>query len=530
MIEKENEYRAALYCRLSSDDAYLVESGSIQTQKALLTQYCRENNIPIYDTYADDGFSGTNFERPDFKRMLGDLEKHKANVVIVKDLSRFGREYAQMGMYIENDFEDWNIRFISIGENIDTLNGTDVILMPIINVINSHYPRTKCPNSQRTNRKNRSPRKRNNQWRKNQTVDMYYKFVGEQGNIYWKMGDKLKAAEFYYDYIAATDSVRTKELQNSATEFSSILELEQLKNERNELQLSVQKDQLHTVYLVLIFVVLFWIMGGILFFRIYKLNKRLKASELIVNKQNKDLKIFADELMKAKERAEYASMMKTTFIQNMSHEIRTPLNSIVGFSQLLVDIYQDNQETKEFVSIIEVNSANLLRLINDVLDISFLDQSEEVPYDKVEDINVSCLSGIEAVRTLVHEGVELEFRPSVERCLIKTNPGRVSQILIHLLQNAAKFTDKGSIVLDYELNRNEREIIYRITDTGKGIPADKQEYVFERFTKLDDFTQGTGLGLSICRLIAEKLGGTLVVDKEYTVGCRFILTLPLIEV
>lgn len=233
---------------------------------------------------------------------------------------------------------------------------------------------------------------------------MDYKLVREQGNIYWKMGDKLKAAEFYYDYIAATDSVRTKELQNSATEFSSILELEQLKNERNELQLSVQKDQLHTVYLVLIFVVLFWIMSGILFFRIYKLNKRLKASELIVNKQNKDLKIFADELMKAKERAEYASMMKTTFIQNMSHEIRTPLNSIVGFSQLLVDIYQDNQETKEFVSIIEVNSANLLRLINDVLDISFLDQSEEVSYDKVEDINVSCLSGIEAVRTLVHEG------------------------------------------------------------------------------------------------------------------------------
>ena len=131
---------------------------------------------------------------------------------------------------------------------------------------------------------------------------MDYKLVREQGNIYWKMGDKLKAAEFTMIIFAATDSVRTKELQNSATEFSSILELEQLKNERNELQLSVQKDQLHTVYLVLIFVVLFWIMGGILFFRIYKLNKRLKASELIVNKQNKDLKIFADELMKAKER------------------------------------------------------------------------------------------------------------------------------------------------------------------------------------------------------------------------------------
>lgn len=139
MIEKEKEYRAALYCRLSSDDAYLGESGSIKTQRALLTQYCKENNIPVYDVYADDGFSGTNFERPAFKRMLNDLESHKANLVIVKDLSRFGREYAQMGMYIENDFEDWNIRFISIGENIDTLNGTDEILMPITNVINSQY-------------------------------------------------------------------------------------------------------------------------------------------------------------------------------------------------------------------------------------------------------------------------------------------------------------------------------------------------------------------------------------------------------
>lgn len=98
MIEKENEYRAALYCRLSSDDAYLGESGSIQTQRTLLTQYCKENNIPVYDVYVDDGFSGTNFERPDFKRMLIDLENHKANLVIVKDLSRFGREYAQMGI------------------------------------------------------------------------------------------------------------------------------------------------------------------------------------------------------------------------------------------------------------------------------------------------------------------------------------------------------------------------------------------------------------------------------------------------
>jgi len=139
MIEKESTYRAALYCRLSSDDSNVGESGSIQTQRALLTQYCQENNFPIYDIYVDDGCSGTNFNRPAFTRMIKDLEAHKANLVIVKDLSRFGREYAQMGMYIENDFEDWNIRFISISENIDTLNGSNGILMPLTNVINSQY-------------------------------------------------------------------------------------------------------------------------------------------------------------------------------------------------------------------------------------------------------------------------------------------------------------------------------------------------------------------------------------------------------
>ena len=139
MIEKEASYRAALYCRLSCDDSYLGESGSIQTQKALLTQYCEDNGFAIYDYYVDDGWSGTNFERPEFKRMLGDLEAHRANVVIVKDLSRFGREYAQMGLYIENDFEEWNIRFIAIGESIDTLNGSSNLLMPITNVINAQY-------------------------------------------------------------------------------------------------------------------------------------------------------------------------------------------------------------------------------------------------------------------------------------------------------------------------------------------------------------------------------------------------------
>ena len=133
--------KAAIYCRLSQDDGSVGESGSIQTQKTLLTQYCNEHNITIIDYYCDDGWSGTNFDRPEFKRMLDDIENGSINMVVVKDLSRFGREYAQMGLYIEHYFEEKGVRFISVAENIDSKNGMDNLVLPFTNVINSFYAR-----------------------------------------------------------------------------------------------------------------------------------------------------------------------------------------------------------------------------------------------------------------------------------------------------------------------------------------------------------------------------------------------------
>lgn len=135
------EEKAAVYCRLSQDDGSVGESGSIQTQRTLLTQYCKEQHISIADYYCDDGWSGTNFERPEFQRMLEDIESGKVNTVIVKDLSRFGREYAQMGMYIEHYFEQKNVRFISVAESIDSAKGLDNLVLPFTNVINSFYAR-----------------------------------------------------------------------------------------------------------------------------------------------------------------------------------------------------------------------------------------------------------------------------------------------------------------------------------------------------------------------------------------------------
>lgn len=362
----------------------------------------------------------------------------------------------------------------------------------------------------------------------NASGNLNYVLTKEEGDIYWEMHDTANAARLYRDYIMATDSVRATSMQNSINEFASLLEVEQLKNEKNKLQLHVQSEQLRLNRLAIIALILILAAGGLFYYRVYKLNKKLRKSESIVTLQNGELKEAEKELRIAKERAENASMMKTTFIQNMSHEIRTPLNSIVGFSQVLSSYFKDNSETKEYASIIEANSSNLLRLVNDVLEISYLDESEELPYNMVDNINSSCQNSIEETLPFVKEGVKLEFLPTCNSLMIHTNPERVTQILTHLLLNAAKFTEKGYITLNYIIDEKAKLIKYFITDTGKGIPKEKQEYVFERFAKLDDFSQGTGLGLPICRVMVQKMGGSLMIDSNYTEGCRFVLTLPLI--
>ena len=133
--------QTAIYCRLSVEDRNAGESGSIETQKTLLRQYCKEKQFNIVDCYVDDGVSGTSFDRPSFERMLNDIDAGKINVVLTKDLSRFGRDYIQAGYYIEKVFVEKDVRFIAVDDNIDTLNGVNDILMPIKNVINDMYAR-----------------------------------------------------------------------------------------------------------------------------------------------------------------------------------------------------------------------------------------------------------------------------------------------------------------------------------------------------------------------------------------------------
>ena len=232
------------------------------------------------------------------------------------------------------------------------------------------------------------------------------------------------------------------------------------------------------------------------------------------------------ELEKARSRAEQSDKLKSAFLANMSHEIRTPLNSILGFSQILGDRYQDDPDTKVYASIIVENSNNLLRLITDVLELSDLDKTGKMPADIMTNINDCCKLSVDNIRKDVQEGVELHFQPAREEFIVKSNPERIMQVLVNLLHNAAKFTPSGDITLAYNIMKEGQRICFTITDTGPGIPLEKQEAVFSRFAKLDSYSQGTGLGLSICRGIADKLGGSLTLDSKYTKGGRFVFIIP----
>lgn len=354
----------------------------------------------------------------------------------------------------------------------------------------------------------------------------YYTFARDLGDIYYLMGDMRHSAENYRNYIRVADSVRVADMRSSTNDFSGILEIARLQNETKELQLDLQRKRLRNTTLFTGSLLVILLLGGLIFAREVRLNRRLKSSEARIRTQNAELKAAGDELLRAKEAAEQANRMKTNFIQSMSHEVRTPLNSIVGFSQVLASQFRGDPAVGEYASIIETSSLNLMRLVDDVLDIAFLDQTEGLPSTDFCVLNDCCRECADKVQREVRRGVMLLIEPSGDNPVVFTNPLRIRQVVIHLLHNAAKFTREGHIVLSYECLAAQRLLRFVVQDTGPGIPQQMREVVFERFVKLDAFSQGTGLGLPVCRVIAAKLGGRLYLDPDYTRGCRFVFEVP----
>ena len=250
-------------------------------------------------------------------------------------------------------------------------------------------------------------------------------------------------------------------------------------------------------------------------------NQQLQRERNVVVAQNKQLAIERD-------RAEAASRAKTAFIQSMTHEIRTPLNGISGFTQVLTMPGVEMSETERIdcCQRIEDNARLLAQILDDLIYISDLESNNELPPAE-PCLGIAIIEqAMDSISQIAGEGVKLNSECTIpEDQIINTHPRMIHVVLNKLLDNAAKFTTEGSITL--RLSEEDGKLHFSVIDTGLGIPEDKKQFIFERFSKLDSFSQGIGLGLTIARMIAERLGGSLTLDTDNTKGSKFDLIIPL---
>ena len=245
---------------------------------------------------------------------------------------------------------------------------------------------------------------------------------------------------------------------------------------------------------------------------------------LCINFDITELKETERMLIGAKEKAEEADRLKSAFLANMSHEIRTPLNAIVGFSSLLEEA-EDAEEKHLYATIIEENNKLLLQLISDILDLSKIEAGTFDIIPEQVDAQQLCNELLQSMQVRATEQVEILLAPELPELTFTSDKNRLYQVLLNFVTNALKFTSEGSIVIDYRINGNE--VRFSVQDTGMGIEPEKQEAIFTRFVKLNNFVAGTGLGLPICQSIVTQLGGKIGVESEPGKGSCFWFTHPI---
>ena len=245
---------------------------------------------------------------------------------------------------------------------------------------------------------------------------------------------------------------------------------------------------------------------------------------LCINFDITELKKTERMLIGAKEKAEEADRLKSAFLANMSHEIRTPLNAIVGFSSLLEEA-EDAEEKHLYITIIEENNKLLLQLISDILDLSKIEAGTFDIIPEQVDAQQLCNELLQSMQVRATEQVEILLAPELPELTFTSDKNRLYQVLLNFVTNALKFTSEGSIVIDYRINGNE--VRFSVQDTGMGIEPEKQEAIFTRFVKLNNFIAGTGLGLPICQSIVTQLGGKIGVESEPGKGSCFWFTHPI---
>lgn len=333
----------------------------------------------------------------------------------------------------------------------------------------------------------------------------------EQAKCYAALHDYKAAYERMEEYNVLREKMINDESKRLRAEMDARYDLNHLELEKERL---ISRNR-QIAFLAISIVLLLSVAWGI--------NQRLHLNKL--KRIQKKLVESNEEVLRQSEKAQESEKMKTAFVNSMCHEIRTPLNAINGFSNLLLDDTIDAECKEEFPELIQKNTDLLTRLLTDLLEVSTLSSSvDELPMEQA-DLYSICMQEMDRLKSL-DEKEDIQYCLEIDEgiCNISTNVPYLSQTLAHLLNNANKFTEEGRIVLS--CHKEGEQMVIKVTDTGMGIPLEKQEWVFDRFTKLDEFKPGAGLGLYICRLIVSRLGGTIHIDREYTEGTSFVLTFP----
>ena len=334
---------------------------------------------------------------------------------------------------------------------------------------------------------------------------IYLQIAHIKANLLIEMDHKKEAARLYEEISMITDSVIAPSYAHRINNLRASYEENRMKVEN--------KAEFNRIFLggIVIGIIVLGVMIYLVI-HIVKQNKKIAESKI--------------RMEQSRLNAENAMQSKSLFLSNMSHEIRTPLSALSGFSSLLTEQALDEETRRQCGDIIQQNSDLLLKLINDVIDLSNLEIGNMKFNFNYCDAIAICNNVIDTVNKVKQTQAELRFNTSLPSLKLYTDDSRLQQLLINLLINATKFTPQGNITLEVQ-QESKDFALFSVTDTGCGIPLEKQSSIFNRFEKLNEGAQGTGLGLSICQLIIERIGGKIWIDPNYTTGCRFYFTHPI---
>lgn len=334
---------------------------------------------------------------------------------------------------------------------------------------------------------------------------IYLQIAYIKANLLIEMDHKKEAARLYEEISMITDSVIAPSYAHRINNLRASYEENRMKVEN--------KAEFNRIFLggIVIGIIVLGVMIYLVI-HIVKQNKKIAESKI--------------RMEQSRLNAENAMQSKSLFLSNMSHEIRTPLSALSGFSSLLTEQALDEETRRQCGDIIQQNSDLLLKLINDVIDLSNLEIGNMKFNFNYCDAIAICNNVIDTVNKVKQTQAELRFNTSLPSLKLYTDDSRLQQLLINLLINATKFTPQGNITLEVQ-QESKDFALFSVTDTGCGIPLEKQSSIFNRFEKLNEGAQGTGLGLSICQLIIERIGGKIWIDPNYTTGCRFYFTHPI---